>query len=422
MTEHAAPADTGTPTPALDLDWVRGQFPAFSEPSLEGFSFFENAGGSFPCGAVVDRLHDFYRRTKVQPYYGFEPSRGAGEAMDGARVRLASWMNATPEEVQIGPSTTQHTYVLGQAFRETLRPGDEVIVTNQDHEANIGAWRRLEAAGMVVREWRVDPETAELDGADLEALLNERTKLVAFTHASNIVGSINPVREWTDLVRAAGAVSVVDGVSYAPHGIPDVRALGADVYLYSLYKVYGPHQGVMFLDRDLNERLPNQGHFFNAGKPNARFVPAGPDHAQVAAVNGVLDYFDAFHRHHAGSGQGDADPRATVHDLMREAETTRLVPLLAFLRERPGVRIIGRDTPAGRAPTVSIRVQGKSPDMIAAALAERRIGIGNGNCYAWRLMEALDIPPEEGVARLSFVHYTSPGEIQRLVESLDEIL
>ena len=302
-------------TPSLDLDFVRAQFPAFSEPGLEGFAFFENAGGSYACGQAIDALQRYYTRTKVQPYYGFEPSAEAGRQMDRARSRLAQWMNAPVNTVHIGPSTTQNTYVLAQAFRQALKPGDEVIVTNQDHEANIGAWRRLEQAGMVVREWQVNPETAELETAGLQALLNERTRLVAFTHCSNIVGSINPVREWADMVRAAGAVSMVDGVSYAPHGIPDVQSLGVDAYFYSLYKVYGPHQGVMYLSAELNERLPNQGHFFNVDKPLARFLPAGPDHAQIAAVNGVMDYFDAVYEHHFGDD--DSPRQQKVHDLLR---------------------------------------------------------------------------------------------------------
>jgi cysteine desulfurase family protein (TIGR01976 family) len=433
LSSYSPGAGTGS-TPAAgdgaavpDLDWIRSQFPAFGEPSLEGFCHFENAGGSYACRQVIEALRRYYTCTKVQPYYDFAPSRAAGLAMDQARQRLAAWMNVAPEEVQLGTSTTQHAYVLGQAFREHLSPGDEVIVTNQDHEANIGAWRRLADAGITVREWRVDPDTAELDSAELDRLLNDKTKLVAFTHCSNIVGSINPVREWCDKARAAGAVSVVDGVSYAPHGIPDVQALGCDVYLFSLYKVYGPHQGVMYLNRELNQRLPHQAHFFNARKPHARFLPSGPDHAQIAAVNGLMDYLQAFYERHADPAHqpartGAVFQRAAVNDLMHAAERANLEPLLAFLRERPGLRIIGKQDVEGRAPTVALRLDKQSPHELAASLAERNIGIANGNCYAWRLMEALDIPPEDGVARISLVHYTSPAELQRLLEALDELL
>lgn len=407
--------------PVLDLEFVRAQFPAFAEPSLRDFAFFENAGGSYACAPVINALSTYYTQTKVQPYYGFAASKLAGEEMDRARARLAEWMNVPAETVHIGPSTTQHTYVLGQAWREYLNPGDEVIVTNQDHEANIGAWWRLEQAGVVVREWQVDPETAELETEGLSRLLNERTRLVAFTHCSNIVGSINPVAEWTEMIRKAGAVSVVDGVSYAPHGIPDVKALGADVYLYSLYKVYGPHQGVMVLSSTLNERLPHQGHFFNHEKPLARFLPAGPDHAQIAAVNGVLDYFESVYHHHFGETGGPGKQQA-IHDLFRAAEISNLEPLLGFLEQKPGVRMIGRREPNRRAPTVSILVEGKTPQSIADELSALGVGIGNGNCYAYRLVKALGIDPEQGVARLSFVHYTCPTEIKQLMSALDQAL
>ena len=145
----------------------------------------------------------------------------------------------------------------------------------------------------MVREAKDDPDTAELSPMNLQALLNQRTRAVAFTPCSNLAASINPVREITDMVHQVGALAIVDGVSFCPHGLPDVRALGADVYLFSLYKVYGPHLGVMVMSKELNGDLPYQGHFFNAGIPGARFTPAGPDHAQIAAVNGVLDYMEA---------------------------------------------------------------------------------------------------------------------------------
>ena len=407
----------------LDINFIRDHFPAFSEPSLQGFTHFENAGGSYACGQVIDSLQRYYRETKVQPHYGFEPSNTAGVEMDRARQRMAAWLNVAAEEVQFGPSTSQNTYVVGQALRQHLKPGDEVIVTNQDHETNVGAWRRLEAAGMVVREWRVNPETAELEVAELERLLNDRTRVVAFTHCSNIVGSMHPVREWTDKIHQAGAIAIVDGVSYAPHGLPDVDALGADIYLFSLYKVYGPHLGVMVMREAVNKALPNQGHFFNAGHPTARFTPAGPDHAQIASVNGVLDYFEAVYEHHYGSGEATAARKTSaVRALFQHTERRNLQPLLDFLGQKPGVNVIGKTVTKHRAPTVSFTVAGRDPAQIAAQLASRKIGAANGNCYAYRLMEALDIPPAEGVVRVSFVHYTSQEELARLLDALDNIL
>ena len=146
----------------MDTGFVRAQFPAFSEPSLEGFTHFENAGGSYACGAMIEALHDYYRATKVQPYYCFEPSSKAGAQMDRARERMAEWLNVARDEVHFGTSTSQNTYVVAQALRQYLQPGDEIIVTNQDHEANVGAWRRLADSGITVREWRVDPETGDI--------------------------------------------------------------------------------------------------------------------------------------------------------------------------------------------------------------------------------------------------------------------
>jgi cysteine desulfurase family protein (TIGR01976 family) len=407
----------------LDPNFVRSQFPAFSEPSLEGFAHFENAGGSYACGQVIDSLHRYYTQTKLQPYYGFEPSRGAGEQMDRARERMAHWLNVAPDEVHFGPSTSQNTYVVAQALRQYLKPGDEVIVTNQDHEANAGAWHRLDAEGIVIREWQVDPESGELDPAGLDELLNEKTRVVAFTHCSNIVGSMHPVRELTDKVHAAGAMAIVDGVSYAPHGLPDVDALGADIYLFSLYKVYGPHLGVMVMRKKINEQLPNQGHFFNADHPTARFTPAGPDHAQVASVNGVIDYFEAVYAHHWGAGEAtQAKKTSRVRALFQHTERRNLQPLLDFLTGRKDVRLIGKAVTRNRAPTVSFTVRGRYPADIAALLATRKIGVANGNCYAYRLMPALGIPPHQGVVRLSFVHYTQQEEVSRLIGALDEIL
>jgi len=406
----------------LDTDFIRAQFPAFSEPSLQGFGFFENAGGSYACGAVIERLERYYRQTKVQPYYDFPASRQAGAQMDAARSRMAAWLNVATDEVHFGPSTSQNTYVVAQALRQHLKPGDEVIVTNQDHEANIGAWRRLEVDGIVVREWKVDPDTAELNPDGLDTWLGPRTRAVAFTHCSNIVASINPVRELTDRIHAAGAIAIVDGVSFCPHGLPDIRALGADIYLFSLYKVYGPHLGVMFMSEALNAELPNQGHFFNGGKPGARFTPAGPDHAQIAASNGVIDYLEAVYRHHFAAPASAAEQARTVRELFRAQEIRLLQPLLDFLDSHPRIRLVGRRNAAERAPTVAFTVDGfPSPDL-AARLSGHKLGVGVGDFYAYRLLQALGIARDGGALRASFVHYTSAEEVTRLISVLDSLI
>jgi len=406
----------------LDLDFIRGQFPAFAEVSLQGFAHFDNAGGSYACRQTIDWLDRYYRQTKVQPYNDYPASRLAGKQMDAAKERLAAWLNVGSDELHFGPSSSQNTLIVAQALRERLKPGDEVIVTNQDHEANVGAWARLASAGIVVREWRVDPATAELRTADLEALLGPRTRVVAFTHCSNVVGSINPVREWTDLVHRAGARAIVDGVSFCPHGLPDVESLGADIYLFSLYKVYGPHLGVMYVRRDFAGELPHQGHFFNAARAAHRLTPAGPDHAQVAAVNGVMDYLDSVADRHGCRDESAAARASAVRTLFRDHESALLQPLLDYLSKHSRIRMIGRDRAAERAPTVAFTVEKHGSAELASRLAEFDLGIGAGHFYAYRLVKALNIATGDGVVRASFVHYTSAEEITRLISALDAIV
>ncbi|MGB2477890.1 MAG: aminotransferase class V-fold PLP-dependent enzyme, partial [Paracoccaceae bacterium] len=276
----------------LDIKYVRKQFPAFDVPDLINKGFFENAGGSYVCRQVIDRLNRFYTEKKVQPYGAFEASISGGYEMDEARVGLARYLGVKEQEVSFGPSTSQNTYVLAKAFGEWLVPGNAIIVTNQDHEANTGSWRRLSNQGVEVKEWQVNEETGELNLEDLDDLLDENVKLLCFPHCSNIVAHINPVKEIVSKAHMAGAYVCVDGVSYAPHGLPNVGDIGADIYLFSSYKTYGPHQGIMVIKEQLAELLPNQGHYFNSKYLTKKFTPAGPDHAQIAACAGIVEYFD----------------------------------------------------------------------------------------------------------------------------------
>lgn len=398
----------------LDLGFVRGQFPAFSEPSLDGWAFFENAGGSYACQPVIDRLSRFYHQRKMQPYAPNPASEAGGAEMDEARNRLAGLLNIAPDELSFGPSTTQNTYVLAQAFRQFLSPGEAIIVTNQDHEANSGPWRRLAEEGIEVREWTIDPETGHLDPDALVALLDERVRLVCFPHCSNVVGEINPVAEITALAHAAGAFTCVDGVSYAPHGFPDIGALGCDIYLFSAYKTFGPHQGIMAIRRELAEVLPNQAHFFNADVLYKKFTPAGPDHAQVAASAGMVDYIEALAAHHGVA------PRE-VAGLMHGHEVALMRPLLAFLSQRNSVRLLGSAEAEQRAPTVAVATRGPAED-VARALADHKVMAGGSHFYAVRALRAMGVDPDRGVLRLSFTHYTSEAEVTQLIEALDRVL
>jgi len=405
----------------LDIDFVRSRFPAFAQPSLQGQAFFENAGGSYTCQPVIDRLFRFYHERKVQPYGGYEAARLGGEEMDEARTRLAALMGVETDELSFGPSTTQNTYVLANAFRQWMQPGEAIIVTNQDHEANTGPWRRLADDGIEVREWKIDPDTGHLDPEGLVNLLDEKVRLVCFPHCSNVVGEINPVAEITATAHAAGAFVCVDGVSYAPHGLPNVEELGADIYLFSSYKTYGPHQGVMVMRRALGMTLPNQGHYFNGDSLYKRFTPAGPDHAQVAASAGMADYFDELHAHHGLAGNTPAAKMAAVHDLMRDHETDLLQPLLDYLGSKNSVRLLGPRRTENRAPTVAVDV-GSDAFELSEKLAPLGIMAGGSDFYAVRALEAMGVDPAKGVLRLSFVHYTSKAEIDKLLEALEKVL
>ncbi len=407
---------------ALDIDFIRTQFPAFSDSDLQGWAFFNNAGGSYPCQQVVDRLTTFYNKYKIQPYGPYPAGQKGGELMDLSYRRLADYFNVAEDEILFGPSTSQNTYVLALALRPGWREGDEIIVTNQDHEANSGAWRRLADSGIVVKEWGIDPVSAELKLADLDALITDRTKMIAFPHCSNVVGHLNPLKAVADKAHAVGALAVADGVAGAPHGFPDMQAVDLDIYLFSTYKTYGPHQGVMVVRRHVLEQVANQGHYFNAKYPGKRLTPAGPDHAQIACCSGIADYFDAVYDHHFDEAVDAAERSRRLHSLFRNAEIERTQPLLDYLDQHPGVDLIGPKDATVRAPTVSVTVKYKPSDFVARELAEHQVMADAGDFYAVRVLEGLGIPLQPGVLRLSFVHYTSEAEVNQLMAALDATL
>lgn len=423
-------------SPTLDLDFVRSQFPAFAEPSLQGWAFFENAGGSYPARQTIERLTDFYTRLKVQPFAPYPASQEGGALMDSARARMADLLCVETAEVMFGPSSTANVYVLAKAFRDSMTEGDAIIISDQNHEANTGAWARLAQSGIDVRMWAADPETGLLDLADLDRLLDDKVKLVAVPHCSNIVAALNDIAAISAKAQAAGAACIVDGVSHAPHGMPDVAALGCDIYLFSAYKTYGPHQGVMVVRNNWAERLPSQAHYFNEGKAGKRLTPAGPDHAQEAAMNGVADYFDALHAHHFPAPDGDDNPtvaadtgaaaaaggsmkNAQLYTLLREQEKRVLAPLLEYVRSRNDVRLLGPSDVDVRVPTVAIACN-RPGAAVAADLAAHKIMAGGGEFYSHRLVEKMGAP--EGVLRLSFVHYTTPAEVEQAMKALDAVL
>lgn len=409
-----------TTTVALDRDLARAQFPAFSAAELHGWVHVENAGGSFACRQVIDRLTRFYR-AKVQPGHPSPLAQRLAREMEAGPAALAGWLGVPADAVVVGPSTTQHTYVLAQAVARVLPRGAAIVVSDQDHEANTGAWRRLAGRGVEIRVWEVDARTGSLDPEGLAVLLDDDVALVAFPHVSNLVGERNDVAAICAMAHDVGALAVVDGVAAAPHGLPDVPALGADVYLFSTYKTFGPHQGVMVLSRQLQERLPNQGHEFNADLPAKRLVPAGPDHAQVAALAGIDEYLTLLDTHHFGDDAPPQERPERVRGLLRGAETQALTPLLAFLVQRDDVRLLGTPDPARRAPTVSV-VCDRPGAQVAADLATHRVMAAGGHFYAPRVLDGIGVDRDHGVLRVSLVHTTTPAEVEQVIASLDEVL
>jgi len=410
--------------PKLDIDYVREQFPAFKDPLSSKWSFFENAGGSYVPSNVIDRLNHFMTSTKVQPYAEFDTSAIAGDNMDKATNYFAEMINAENDEIIISGSTTMNIYVLSNAMRSLLKPGDEIIVTNQDHEANVGAWRRLANHGMVIKEWQINSETAELEINDLKALLSEKTKIVAVTHCSNIVGSINDIKSIAQLVHEYDAYIVGDGVSYAPHGFPDVKGLGVDFYAFSLYKTYGPHLGLLYGKKEILNQLPNQNHEFLEGDVPYTLNPGGPNHEELSCLVGVYEYFiNLFEHHFPGESLSVREKIHKVNKLISNHEKEIANPFLEYLNSRSDIKIIGKTKISNkdRAPTISFTMDNKSSKDLSSELVKHGIATRNDNFYAWRCLLALGIDVDDGVVRTSMVHYNSHDDVEKLINALKKI-
>ncbi len=406
----------------LDIDFVRAQFSQLDD--APEFIFAANAGGSFVCNQVNRLMEHYNRHTRVQPYSRFSPSHEAGEAMDRAKRVWAEALNIELSELTIGPSTSINTYVMAQAIGTDWKRGDEIIVTNQDHEANSGVWRRkAEEKGATIRQWSVDADTGLLHIEQLQRLLNGKTRWVFFTHCSNIVGTTNPVAEITREVKTSSNARVfVDAVAYAPHHISDLKALGVDGYAFSLYKVFGPHQGLLYMNADIHSDLTAQAHYFLAGNPSKDFNPAGPQHAQVAACAGVIDYFNELHRHHFG--ESNANPTSKMqdlHGLIQQHENALTDPLLDFLANHKNIRLIGKPGTSDndRAPTIAFQPLKQSSQSLVHKLQDAGIGTENGNFYAHRLITDLGIDADDGVVRLSLVHYNQQTDVDKIIRELD---
>ncbi len=408
----------------LDLDFVRSQFPAFKDPLCKDWSFFENAGGSYVPQQVIDRLNQFMISTKVQPYAEYPMSKIAGDNMDEATELFAKMINANCREIIIGGSTSINLYVLSNALKHFLRPGDEVIVTNQDHEANISPWRRLSEIGANIKEWKINPKTAELEIESLEKLISVKTKIIAVTHCSNIVGTVNNLKKVSELGHKNNAIVIGDGVSYAPHGFPDVKELGVDFYTFSLYKTYGPHLGLMYGKEEILRELPNQNHEFLKGEYPYTINPGGPNHEELVSLIGIHDYMMNLYAHHFDNIDISIRKKIEkINYLIQEHEEKIANPILELIYNQVNLNLIGKNKICNknRAPTISFTSKNKTSKEVSQHLVKNKIATRNDNFYAWRCLKALDINAEDGVIRISMTHYNSTKEIDKLLKIIEQI-
>lgn len=404
----------------LDIAYVRKQFPGLAGD----YAFMDNAGGSMVLQGVADRVADYLLNSSVQLGASYAPSVAAGERVMQARRSVMQLINAAhPDEVIMGGSTTHLLQILCRAIAPSIAPGDEIIVTNCDHEANIGPWVRLcTDRGATLRVWEVDPDSLELELDDLQALLGDKTRYVAVTHASNILGSINPVAEIARRVHAVGAQLCVDAVAYAPHRLVDVQASGADFYVYSFYKTFGPHFAVLWGRRDLLLDFPSLNHFFiGQDVVPYKLQPGNVNYELSFGCIGISDYLLDI-ANQLGVQGSERERMQAAFDAFEIQEDALAERLLGFLRQRPGVRIIGKTSVQARVPTISFVVEGVRSEAVVLKVDEQRIGIRFGDFYARRLIEALGLAPQGGVVRVSLAHYNTLEEIDRLIAALDQAI
>ena len=409
-------------TEGFDVEFVRGLFPS----QCWDWAFFENAGGSYVPNSVIDRLTAYMRETQVQPGAHYPASALAQDRMDEGRRLMAAMIGADMDEVSVSPSTSFNVYVLANALRPLWNDGDEIIVANQNHEANAGPWHRLAERGITVKEWKVDPQSGSLDPSDLDELLTDKTRLVAFPHVSNLVGEINDVPLITQKVHNAGAMVCVDAVAYAPHRAIDVKAWDVDFYLFSFYKIFGVHMGCLYGKREHLLEAKGQYHFFiGEDETSYKLNPAGPQHEMFASLVGIADYFDAVYSHHFGTPANSLHERTKAcFELASQHEEKLSAQFLDFLTSKKSVRLIGTSSASrhDRAPTFAFSVAGRSSQEIPPLLEVDKVAVSAGNFYSYRLASALGYDPDDGVIRASMVQYNTEAEVNMLIKALDRVL
>jgi selenocysteine lyase/cysteine desulfurase len=424
------------------LPKIRAMFPALTIAD----TLFDNAGGSQLPVQVIDSMTRYMRGSFVQLNADYAASREATATVRRAHEVVKVFLNGHggvagdevvgrgPGEVVIASSTTVLCHTLAHAYADARARGalaagrDEVIVCTAGHEANVGPWLKLAGRGFKVIPWQAESETSgqgeivwrpDLDR--LRSILSERTLLVTFPHVSNILGEVWDPAPVADLAHAAGARLVVDGVAYAPHHAPDVTRMRCDWYVYSTYKVFGPHAAAMYGTRTAFEELTGPNHEF-IGKNDLpyKWELGGANHESAAGIAGLAEYVEALDRLGGGPGGRDRGAFERAFATIGTIELMLQAKFLGYLNGKRGVRVVGpKATDASRVATIAFLSDRISPPELSKSLAERRFGIRQGHAYSKRLLDAMGIP---AVARVSFAHYNTPGEIDRLIEALDTLI
>jgi len=406
---------------SLDLDFVRGQFPGLNN----GWTLFDNAGGTQILARSVDRLNDFLFNMNVQTGGSYDLSIKAANALESGRQAMMHLTNASrAEEIAFASSSTVALQNLAKSMRGQFKPGDEVIVTVSDHESNIGPWTTLEEFGVTLKFWNIDPERLELNLDDLQSLLSDRTKLVAVTYVSNILGTINPIADIAKLVHSADAKLCVDAVAFAPHRAIDVAALDVDYLVFSLYKVFGPHFAVLYGKYDLLRELDNLYHYFyGKEKVPAKLEPGNASYELAYASIGIVDYLAELAEQVDGAGS-TRDKIVRAFDRITLYENAIAERLLAYLRSRSDCRILGFENGSDerRVPTISFVVDGQDSGQIAKKMDAYNIAIRFGDFHARRLLEFLNLANNGGCVRVSMAHYNTISEVDALIGALEEVL
>ncbi|WNG13883.1 cysteine desulfurase-like protein [Cystobacter fuscus] len=391
---------------------VAEHFPALRS----GFSYLDNASGAQVPTHCIEALTDFLTQGSCNVGQPYAASVRATEVKARARAATAEFLGCAPEEVILGTSATALTFQLSRAFSRLFRAGDEVVISELEHESNASPWRWLEAQGVGVKVWRARWPEGRLEPADLRALLTPRTRLVAVTAAANSVGATPDVASAARLAREVGAWTIVDAVHSSPHQLPDVRAWDVDFATFSPYKVFGPHLGCLYVRAGLLPQLPADKLWFVPDDSPQKFEPGTAPHESLAGWLGALRYL----REVLGDGQAGRAGLQRAFERIESLERPLLQSTLERLLRHPRVRLYGPPEPQGRVATFYFNVAGHAPRAVAEHLARHEVGVGAGHYYATLAAQALGVMPE-GAVRVSLLHYNTPRDVERLLAGLDAL-